>query len=477
MDFLEKLKKLPPNIKSFFDSNEPMIEIEKIGFAYGINENNFKNISKSIGPIFVKDLGLNDLPNILSKNLNSNKTGTIFGIAHEVNKKFFNRFPEYFQDSQTLLEQWSKLKSAPLISEDEAYRKVLELEPWILEVEKEKRAEETQKQKESKQFQESLVSILLSEALRIYPEVGEQLITSSKISLRSFPYPVRPSIKNWLADYTFILGYEKHESMARSRYLFQEANAKKLPAPERQKLAYLLKSFDENLPITVNKRTQQVIFPTINPPSRSTHNTASTSSLDNFANNNKHTSLINKPAREIEPPQNLANQFRPTVNPREEQKNINALQFSYRQQFPYEKKLAAPTPVKNLPREIPPQSQRVEPPSPSGDPKASFENQGAGQFFRGEPGEFYGRENISQDNPEKTTTAPAPKSNQPQPRPIKPDFWNVNPAPASPAPKSPAPISPKPVKNLSQSPWRLPGKPSTPPSQPKNIVDLKNIQN
>lgn len=162
----------------------------------------------------------------------------------------------------------------------------------------------------------------LSEALRIYPELGEQLVTASKINLRSFPYPVRPSIKNWLADYTSNLGYEKHESMARSQYLFQGTNAKNLSAPEKNKLAYILKSFDENSLITLNKNTKQVIYPI------------------------SETNL----------PKGLTDQFRPAT----EQKNINALEFSYRQKLPYEKTLSAPAPVKALPREIPAGSRGVE---------------------------------------------------------------------------------------------------------------------
>jgi hypothetical protein len=182
-------------------------------------------------------------------------------------------------------------------------------------------------------LQASLISLPLSEALRIHPEVGEQLITSSKISLRNFPYPVRPSIKNWLADYTFQLGYEKHESMARSQYLFQGANTKNLPDSEKQKLAYLLKSFDENSPITVNKNTKQIVFPAITPASR--------------------------PANETSPSKTSPTQARPVAPLPSEQKNINSMQFSYRQTLPYEKTIAPPVPTKTLPQNFPTSSNEM----------------------------------------------------------------------------------------------------------------------
>jgi hypothetical protein len=153
-------------------------------------------------------------------------------------------------------------------------------------------------------------------ALKQYPELGEQLITSNKIDLRNFPYPVRPSIKNWIADYTFTLGYEKHESMARSQYLFQGANTKTLPAQDLEKLAYLLKAFDENSPITINKNTNQVIFP----------------------------------ANEINPSRISSAPIRSSDTPSSEQENINTMQFSYRQTFPSEKTIAPPAPIKTLPQ-------------------------------------------------------------------------------------------------------------------------------
>jgi hypothetical protein len=92
------------------------------------------------------------------------------------------------------------------------------------------------------------------------PEVGEQLITSNKISLKNFPEPVRPSIKNWLSDYTFNTGYENHNAMTRGAYLFQNVNARTLNHFDRQRLDYILKAYDENFPVSVNLNTKQIVF-------------------------------------------------------------------------------------------------------------------------------------------------------------------------------------------------------------------------
>jgi len=115
-------------------------------------------------------------------------------------------------------------------------------------------------------IESGIENIPIQSALKRYPELGEQLITAERITLTSFPGPVRPSIKNWLADYSFVMGYEKERSaIDRTAYLFHNPNTKKLSVAEREKLSYILKSLDENSPITVNKNTKQVMFPQIAP--------------------------------------------------------------------------------------------------------------------------------------------------------------------------------------------------------------------
>lgn len=108
--------------------------------------------------------------------------------------------------------------------------------------------------------QAKLAQMTVADALKSYPEVGEQLITSEKIVLKNFPGPVRPCLKNWLADFTFTLGRDKHTAMDRGIYLFQSANGKRLNSQDRNKLAFVLKAFDEGLPVSVNRDTRQIVF-------------------------------------------------------------------------------------------------------------------------------------------------------------------------------------------------------------------------
>lgn len=108
--------------------------------------------------------------------------------------------------------------------------------------------------------QAKLLQITIADALQQIPDLGEQLITSEKIVLKNFPEPVRPSLKNWLADYDYLLFNKEHTAMERGIYLFQSANGKRLNSQDRNRLAYVLKAYDEKTPVSVNKEMKQIVF-------------------------------------------------------------------------------------------------------------------------------------------------------------------------------------------------------------------------
>jgi len=102
--------------------------------------------------------------------------------------------------------------------------------------------------------------LTVKEALRKFGKLGEQAVTAGPIKLKQFDQPVRPSVRNWLYDYTSQLGQTGHSSMDRTTYLFRSDNAKNLSSPEREKLAIILKSFDENTPLPIDGERQEVVF-------------------------------------------------------------------------------------------------------------------------------------------------------------------------------------------------------------------------
>ena len=97
-------------------------------------------------------------------------------------------------------------------------------------------------------------------AIAQYPQLGEQLITSSPIKLKIFPQSVRPSIKNWIEDYRSTMGAQKHGMMERGNYLFHSENTRKLTSGDRKKLAEVLRSLDEGVALPVDPDRQEIIF-------------------------------------------------------------------------------------------------------------------------------------------------------------------------------------------------------------------------
>lgn len=204
----EKFLLLPEHVKDKLASLEISKKIQEVGKIFNLQLLQLINITRAIRSYYFGELKLEDMPFVLAKEMNVDLTK-----AKEISNIVINK----------------------IINDNT----------------------------QEKKYQAELENLTIPRAIESYPEVGEQLITSDRIKIKSFPEPVRPSLKNWLADYTFLLGREKHSTIERGNYLFQSENGKNLPALDRQRMAFVLKCFDENIPITVNKTNKQIIFPQI----------------------------------------------------------------------------------------------------------------------------------------------------------------------------------------------------------------------
>ena len=179
---------------------------------------------------------------------------------------------------------------------------------------------------QEKAAQAQLENLTLAEALRNFPEIGEQLVTSDRINVLNFPEPARPSVKNWIADYTSVLGRDTHDAIVRGNFIFHSANGKKLNSIDRQKLAHLLKSFDEKTPLTVNKASRQIVFPAFSAP-------AQQSAPPRTAPAPERSSAPNKPLWYPQAPQRTAPERKPIIQPEQPKGNIS---FSSPQKLGYE---------------------------------------------------------------------------------------------------------------------------------------------
>jgi len=199
---------LPISEKRKLSSSETSEIIQRIGHNFNLELLQLADISRAVRSYYFGELKLEDMPFVLAKEMNIDLTQAK-EIAHIIIDKIIND-----------------------TSQEKAY-------------------------------QDNLEKLNISEALKKYPELGEQLITGNRIKIKNFPEPARPSLKNWLADYAILMGRETHTAIERGNYLFQSENGKSLSSSDRQRLNYILKCLDENTPVSVNKSTQQIVFPQI----------------------------------------------------------------------------------------------------------------------------------------------------------------------------------------------------------------------
>lgn len=201
---------------------------------------------------------------------------------------------------------------------------------------------------------QSFKKINLRDAIQKYKELNDQLITSLHIRLKNYPEPVRPSLKNWISDYTFKTGFDSHSSMDRGTYLFQSENTKALNAIDRRKLGYILKAYDENAEVEVDETSKQIVFPKNEPTWREDMKPTNASQekeelKDIFERGREIEERIEKKAASV--PQkgkfDMKPKFSP-VNPDASASNEN-IRFSSPQKLPFEnqnqKKEQAPAPI------------------------------------------------------------------------------------------------------------------------------------
>lgn len=252
MDLLEKINNLPENLRGYLCSNDSRIDLERACFFYDVKDEDIDKIILPITDIIIKDIPLDQLPMKIQAAFQV-RNDIANGIACELSKKSFCPFSDYFKNAQELLKQWEQNKIPPIVTEEKVQRRILDIEPWIIEQEKEEK-------KQEEKAAQKIISMDLNMALEKYPNIGEQSVTVNPLKLRYFPTSVRPSIKNWITDFHDNMGAGKHSAMDRSNYLFHGDNGKKITPIERQKLAFILKSLEEKTPIKIDPEKQTVIF-------------------------------------------------------------------------------------------------------------------------------------------------------------------------------------------------------------------------
>jgi len=213
------------------------------------------------------------------------------------------------------------------------------------------------------QKQKNAVQMQLEEAIKKYSEIGDEMITSGMIKIPTSENPVRPSIKNWLTDYFFNLGNEKHDAMQRSAYLFQSQNGKNLLPNDRQKLSFLLKTVDEKSLVEIDADSKKIIFPKLESlPSNSQVSKPNfpSNSIPKFTPKPEVPKASSQPEKKASPfPNNISkDQNHVTNNPSfDAQHNIQKATFSSPQKMIQEKPIASSPNIPAKPFSVQPKKE------------------------------------------------------------------------------------------------------------------------
>lgn len=201
----EKFLLLPTSIKTKLSSIDAGNKIKKIGQQFNLQPLQIASIARAIRNYYFGEVRLEDFPKIFVSEMRIDET-----TAQKI--------------AQMAIQQ---------IIRDDSYEKT---------------------------YLSTLQTMPFNDALRKYPNFGEQLITSERIKIQGFPEPARPSIKNWIADYTSMFGYEKNNLLKRENYLFRSVNGQHLSQNDRERLSFVLKAFEENKAVSFNKDSGMLVF-------------------------------------------------------------------------------------------------------------------------------------------------------------------------------------------------------------------------
>lgn len=112
----------------------------------------------------------------------------------------------------------------------------------------------------AEEMQRTTEFLPVMDAISKYPQVANVEIGGADIKNKTDGEFLQPSVRNWLEDYFAHVGTDRHNTLTRSDYLFNSENAKKLDSTDRKKLGIILKSYDNKVPLMIDRETKEILF-------------------------------------------------------------------------------------------------------------------------------------------------------------------------------------------------------------------------
>ncbi len=239
-----ELSKIPSEILEFLASHKTSNKIGEIAATHDIKDKSSK-IAEIVRQLTLKEKSVSELPRLVQENLGLQDQEKINKITLDI-AALLLQIRHYLRGVEDLIRSFG--------------REVPETKP-ITPVSPE-RIEEAPKSEKApapestmKQVQEQAPASPASPApstkediktlIQKNPQIGSQEIGKQDIFTGENRAKMPPTINNWLQDYDYFLGVGWHSNLDRVRYLGQNENARKLSEKEKDILAKILESYDD----------------------------------------------------------------------------------------------------------------------------------------------------------------------------------------------------------------------------------------
>lgn len=242
----EIFNKLPDSIQDIIDSKESGEINKEIVEKFELTGDQLDNIFNLFFLIYGRNLSLSDFYNALKEKLSLDDKITQ-QLALEIAQKRFWPLHEYIGGVEKLIKSLGgdlPKKITKPITEQEPAKKTA---PQGKEANKEQKVENI--------IQQNIKTVLNENS-----NAQEQLITTENILLTNSGEIHKSSIKYWLMEYMQTLGAGYHSNLDRIGFLYNNPNAKKLSAEERQILGAVLKSYDDGDTLPFSETTGRLLI-------------------------------------------------------------------------------------------------------------------------------------------------------------------------------------------------------------------------
>jgi len=249
-DYKTRVNNLPEKVRTILMSNLPAEECYKASTSYGLNEEEQNKLAKLVGLLFVKDVSLERLTDVIQKNFGLSDSISA-GLALTIIKNIFLPLGEFFPNAKSIIQTLSQKAAKPTQEQ-----KSLGLPSEPVEI-----GNQPRPSLGKPSDNDTVIEKDLATAITEKEAIANQDITSRPIKLPDSDMAKLPNIRNWITDYRHFLANSPGQEipLVRTKYLYDSPNGKSLSEKERMIVGAMLKSYDEYTRLPFSQETGRLM--------------------------------------------------------------------------------------------------------------------------------------------------------------------------------------------------------------------------